>query len=71
MKKKYLQLLIIIVMVFSLTGCTKYLKDSENKPAENIETGQKLPSNVLCQPENKTTIDKDNFFNILTYLYLL
>lgn len=60
MKKKYLQLLIIIVMVFSLTGCTKYLKDSENKPAENIETGQKLPSNVLCQPENKTTIDKYN-----------
>ena len=52
MKKKYAKILVIMIMVFSLTGCTKYLKDSENKVAKNEETGQNLPSNILCQPED-------------------
>ncbi len=62
MKKKYLKLLVIFVMVFSLTGCTKYLKDADNKVAKNEETGQNLPSNILCQPEDQKT--KDEYYKI-------
>lgn len=43
-------------MVFSLTGCTKYLKDSDKKVVKNELTGQNLASNILCQPEAEETI---------------
>ncbi len=62
MKTKYIKLFVIFVLLFSLTGCTKYLKDVDNKVAKNEETGQNLPSNILCQPEDQKT--KDTYYEI-------
>lgn len=56
MKNKIIKILIVTFMVFSLTGCTKYLKDSDKKVVKNELTGQNLASNILCQPEAEETI---------------
>ena len=48
MKKKYI--IILVSLCFLLTGCTKYLSDNDNKRVINEETGQSLPSNILCKP---------------------
>lgn len=48
MKKKLIILLVSIC--FLTTGCTKYLSDDNNKRVINDETGQNLPSNILCKP---------------------
>lgn len=49
-------LIIILISVFLLTGCTKQLLDSEKKPVKNPETGQTLTKNILCKPTDKNTI---------------
>lgn len=56
MKNKIIKIFVIMFMVFSLTGCTKYLKDSDKKVVKNELTGQNLASNILCQPEAEETI---------------
>ena len=56
MKKKYQKILLIILCVFLLTGCTKILKDSNNKVVRNQETGQTITENIICRPTNKNTI---------------
>lgn len=56
MKNKIIKVLLITFMVFSLTGCTKYLKDPDKKVVKNELTGQNLASNILCQPEAEETI---------------
>lgn len=50
MKRKYL---ILIVVCFLLTGCTKYISDENNKRIVNEATGQSLPSNILCKPKDQ------------------
>ena len=57
MKKKYQKILLLILCVFLLTGCTKILKDSNKKAVRNTETGQTLTENIICQPTNQTTIE--------------
>ena len=67
MKKHRKQLIILILIVITLTtGCTKVLTDSEKKAVKNPATGQTLTKNILCQPENKKTIEiyKENKVNI-------
>ena len=54
--KKISKLFIVLFVVLSLTGCTKTLKDNDNKVVKNPETGQSLPSNILCRAEDETTI---------------
>ena len=54
--KKLGKILLICLFVFSLTGCTKYLKDENGKAVQNVETGQNLPSNILCKPTDKKTL---------------
>lgn len=54
MKKKYL--IIIACLCLLLTGCTKYLEDGNKKRIANEETGQSLPSNILCKPEDEKLI---------------
>lgn len=54
MKKKFIILLAIVV--FMLTGCTKYLSDGNNKRIINETTGQSLPSNILCKPTTKEMV---------------
>lgn len=49
MKNKKI-LILFLVILLSLTGCTKQLKDAEDKVVENKKTGQVLPSNILCKP---------------------
>ena len=58
MKKSRVKILIILLIsVFLLTGCTKQLLDSDKKPVKNPETGQTLTKNILCQPTNKKTAE--------------
>lgn len=57
MKNKFIKILIVTFMIFSLTGCTKYLKDSDKKIVKNELTGQNLASNILCKPTAEETID--------------
>lgn len=54
MKKN--KILLILLFVFLLTGCTKQLKDVDGKVVKNNDTGQVLPSNILCQPTDKAII---------------
>ena len=63
--KKY-KILIILVMLFSLTGCTKYIKDDSGKVIKNESTGQNLPLNILCKPTDETTIDIYKEYNKTT-----
>ena len=53
---KKTKILILILCVFLLTGCTKMLKDNDNKPVRNNESGQILTENIICKPTNETTI---------------
>lgn len=54
MKKK--KLIILVCIMFLLTGCTKPLK--ENKKVITYEkTGQTLNENILCRPTNKEVIE--------------
>ena len=54
--KKYQKIILLILCVVLLTGCTKLLKDSDNKIVRNSETGQTLTENIICKPTNKKTI---------------
>ena len=56
MKKKTLLLFLVPILVLSLTGCTKNLKDKDNKIVKNEITGQNLPSNILCRAEDPATV---------------
>lgn len=49
--KKFIILLLVVILL--LTGCTKQLKDENGKIVKNEETGQTLPSNIMCQPTDK------------------
>ncbi len=51
MKKKYL--IILVILCLMLTGCTKYISDDNKKRVVNETTGQNLPSNILCKPEDQ------------------
>ena len=62
--KKYQKVLVLVISVFLLTGCTKFLKDSNNKPIKNNETGQMITENIICRPTNETTIEIYNENNI-------
>lgn len=58
--KKYTKLLVIVCIVLSLTGCTKQLKDKDNKAVVNETTGQVLTKNIFCQPSDSETIKQYN-----------
>ncbi|MDO5568709.1 MAG: YidC/Oxa1 family membrane protein insertase [bacterium] len=52
--KKNKFIIIVVLLAFTLTGCTTILKDENNKTVVNPETGQSITKNILCQPENDT-----------------
>ena len=56
------KILIIIMLLFLVTGCQTTLVDKDNNAVKNPETGQALTENILCQPENEQTrkIYKEN-----------
>ncbi len=55
MKKISKKLLVVLLVVFLLTGCTTQLKDGNSKAVKNPTTGQTLTENILCQPEDEET----------------
>lgn len=54
--KKINKCLVLLLLVFTLSGCTKVLKDGEGKAVINKETGQSITENVLCRPTDPNTI---------------
>ena len=63
---KFIKITIMIVLLFSLTGCTKYMKDEKKQIIKNNTTGQNLPINILCKPTDSTTINIYNEYNKTT-----
>lgn len=55
-KLKIKRILILVMGIFLLTGCTTTLVDNKKQAVKNPETGQSLTKNILCQPENERTI---------------
>ncbi len=55
MKKKYI--IIILLLVLSLTGCTKYMQNDKNERIKYETTGQILPSNILCRPTDSKLLE--------------
>ena len=50
-------LILLICMMFVLTGCTKTLKNDDKKVVTYEKTGQSLTENILCKPTNKEVIE--------------
>ncbi len=60
------KIFVLLLCLFLLTGCTKLLKDDENKIVKNEETGSTITENIICKPTNETTIEiyQDHGVNI-------
>ncbi len=52
-KKK---IILVLISVFMLTGCTTTLKDKDNKTVVNTETGQSITENIICKPTDEKVI---------------
>ena len=59
MKKNKKLLIVVIALMFLLTGCTKQLKDADGKVVQDEKTKQTLVENILCRPvELKDTYEE-------------
>ena len=60
------KLIILCLVPLLLTGCTKTLKDKDNKVVVNEVTGQNLTENILCKPMDEESIKlyKENGINL-------
>ena len=59
MKKNKKLLIVVIALMFLLTGCTKQLKDADGKVVQDEKTKQTLVENILCKPvELKVTYEE-------------
>ena len=59
MKNKILSLLLVmIILLTSGCGSNNYIKDEDKKIVQYEETGQNLPSNILCKPEEDSDLYK-------------
>ena len=54
--EKSKKMIIIVLTLFILTGCTKQLKDNEKKVVINEKTGQSITENIICKPTNKDVL---------------
>ncbi len=54
--KKIKYVIIVLLLLLGVTGCTTYLKSNEGKAVVNPTTGQSLPENILCRPTDEETI---------------
>jgi len=62
MKKNKIFMFLICLLL--LTGCTKTLKDDNNKIVTNEETGQSITENVICKPTDETTLSIYEEYNV-------
>ncbi len=55
MKKKCLLVIVLFMVVLLTSGCSanSYIKDKNNKVVQYEKTGQSLPTNILCQPNDE------------------
>lgn len=53
MKKNILKISIIMLLMMSLTGCTKYIKNDKKQVIKNEANGQNVVENILCRPTDK------------------
>ena len=68
MKKNKLKILLVLfVVMISLTGCTKILKNDEKKVVQNTVTGQNLVENILCKPKDEKTLNLYKIMLMLTH----
>lgn len=56
MKQNKTKIIILLLSLIMLTGCTKTLTGEDNKVVKNEETGKALTENVICRPTDETTI---------------
>ena len=54
--KKSVKILLVILSIFLLTGCTKQLIGEDNKVVKYEETGKALTENIICKPTNRDVI---------------
>ena len=50
------KIIILMIGIFLLTGCTKTLKDEDKNVVTNKETGQSITENIICKPTSKDLI---------------
>lgn len=55
-KRKTVKIILLILSIVMLTGCTKTLTNEDKKVVKNEETGRALTENVLCRPTDETSI---------------
>lgn len=55
MENKYIKIVIMLVLILSLTGCTTQLKNN-GKIIKDPKTGQSLTSNILCKPTDPAIV---------------
>ena len=59
MKNKLLSIiLIMVVLLTSGCGSNNYIKDEDKKIVQYEATGQNMPNNILCKPEEGTELYK-------------
>lgn len=51
------RILLLIIGLIVLTGCTKTLTGEDNKVVKNEETGKALTENILCRPTDEKMIE--------------
>ena len=54
--KKSIKILLVVLSIFLLTGCTKQLVGEDKKVVKYEETGKALTENIVCRPTNKDVI---------------
>lgn len=66
MHKNIIKISLILFLMVTLTGCTKYLENDDKEAVINEVTGQRLTENILCQPKEKEVIKlyKENDVNL-------
>lgn len=52
-QKNKRKIIVLLLSILLLTGCTTTLKTEDKKVVKNPETGQSLTKNILCKPTNK------------------
>lgn len=64
-KKNSKRIILILISLVMLTGCTKTLTNEENKVVK-LDTGKTLTENILCKPTDKKSIElyKENGVDI-------
>lgn len=50
------KIVLILLLLLTLTGCTTQLRDKDNKIVKNPRTGQNLTANIVCKPTDKEII---------------